>query len=161
MIKPAKTQYFKTGSRVILKKKIDFWSETRVFKRTPKEQTADSGIPPQVQEVIDKLETYVTRFKDINSTLNSCILFSNRLASVISKIGKVTQKDRSKLIGLMARDVLEEFEKDATGWASYKALQKEDQKTVTKRLSSSVTAEVTNYFVDVQVVILILALPFC
>ena len=75
---------------------------------------------------------------------------------MISKIGKVTQKDRSKLIGLMARDLLEEFEKDAEGWASYKALQKEDQKTVTKRLSSSVTAEVTNYFVDVQVDILII-----
>jgi len=134
VIKPVSNKYFARGSRVILKKKIDFWAETRVLRR-PKEAPKDPEIPREVQELIDELEGYVTR---------------NRLLSVISKIGTVTPKDRSKLIGLVARDVLDDFKKDASAWGRYQAIKKEDQKTITKRLSTLASGVVTNYFVDMQ-----------
>ncbi len=94
VIKPATTIFFGNGSRVILKNKNKKWSEKSKKSKIPKipVKLSDTG-----KKQVENLLTYLTE---------------NRLRNVLSKIGEVTQKDFGKILGLMMKDMLEDYYKD-------------------------------------------------
>lgn len=113
-----------TGSRVIIKNKNAIWEE-----RAKKEQREVVELTQQGQELFAELCTFVT---------------TNRLENVISKIGEVSQKDFGKLMGLLNKDVLDEFNKDYG--PQFSELEKSEQKHIRKLLGSETSKVVKNYF---------------
>ena len=127
VLKPVEPLYLPTGSRVIFKNKTTKFSETKI-KTTRTFVLKD--LPPQVQEVQDGMFPMITL---------------NRLYNVISKIGEVTEKDMGKLIGLLSRDVLEEYKKV---YGDKLEDLKKDRKMVTKALAKQCKMVVLKYYED-------------
>jgi len=62
----------------------------------------------------------------------------NRLNNVVSKIGEISvPHDTGKLIGLLSKDVLDDFLKENSG--KYAALEKSEQKIVNHHINKSAT----------------------
>jgi len=70
----------------------------------------------------------------------------NRLRNLISKIGDISSSDKSKLIGLLAKDALKDFEAD---FEEFKSLPKPEQKKVTAKLSDKVFNLIDQNFEDI------------
>ena len=127
IIRPVKPIFLSNGSRVLLKNKNEKWSE--ISKRTdkhrsPKIQHENKTLSNECTELIIELETYITL---------------NRLQNIQSKHGILDlQKDFGKLMGLYSMDVLEEFLKMKA--SNYVALDKSEQKILTKELTAMVKA---------------------
>lgn len=117
VIKPAIPAFFPNGSRVIIKNKNEKWEENTRNSKLILEQDKISDLAVKLAEII---KDYVTE---------------NRLNNVISKIGEVTEKDFGKLIGLLSKDVSEEFNKDYS--SEFMALEKKEQKMIKKSLSKA------------------------
>lgn len=127
VIKPNIPQYFKSGERVILKNKNEKWSEKSKERKSPK---------PEVKLSVDtmaKLESALTYITE------------NRLKNVLSKIGEVTQKDFGKILGLMAKDVLEDYEKDS----AFLNLEKNEDKLFKKVINSEVANLIRSNFTNI------------
>ncbi|KAH3762529.1 RNA ligase, Rnl2 family [Pelomyxa schiedti] len=73
----------------------------------------------------------------------SAYVTSNRLDSVISKIGQVTIRDSAKLMGLLVQDALKDFEKDNE---EYRVLAKDEQRKINKLLMLPAKNVVTQHF---------------
>lgn len=116
IIKPVEHATLRTGSRIILKHKNEKWAEKTKKKKIAREPVVHSNEFVHLQA---EIETYIT---------------ANRLQNVISKIGEVSIKDFGKVMGLFARDVLEDFQKDVG--EAYAALEKKEQKLLTKHLNA-------------------------
>jgi Rnl2 family RNA ligase len=130
VIKPVEPLHFPNGSRVIFKNKNDAFSET-LTKKEGKPIIDVKDMPLELQEISEDMMLMIT---------------SNRLDNVISKIGAVTKKDEGRLIGLLSKDVLEEFEKiHEERWGSFV---KNDQKLVTKKLAIQCKLLVSDYFIN-------------
>lgn len=107
VIKPSVNLHLPNNSRVILKNKIDKFSEIQKHNPTKKERMKKTLAKPQPNESenVSKVRDYIT---------------TQRLNNVISKIGpfgkhdscKPIYKDFGKLMGSFSADILEEYYKD-------------------------------------------------
>jgi Rnl2 family RNA ligase len=108
--------YLPNGSRAIIKNKSVLFSEKSKHKVKIEVVLSEEG-----KEVFEDICTYIN---------------DNRLRSVLSKIGAVTQKDFGMIAGKLTEDAKIEFERD--GYVIEKAQWKEISKQVNKEASSVV-----------------------
>ncbi|MEC4048603.1 RNA ligase, Rnl2 family [Flavobacterium sp. SUN046] len=133
VIKPIVAKHFGNEARVILKNKNEKWSEkSKTKNRTTVSKTV--VFTPSAQAVWDELESYIT---------------TNRLYNVLSKIGEFHPKITGQLVGLFAKDVLNEFMKDQK--ESFLDLEKETQKAITKQLNKAVIKIIKEEFMTLKV----------
>jgi len=114
VIKPELPLYFRTGDRVILKNKVEDFSEIK----QPRDKLPEV-LPPEVSEAIEIVNKYITE---------------SRYYSVISKLGEVTIKDFGNVMKEYTTDVMNDFIKD---FPEYNEFPKEMQKKVTKDLGKA------------------------
>lgn len=117
VIKPMHALYLPSGSRVIFKNKTDSFGEIKKKSNNP---IVLKDIPDEIIELMDEILRMITQ---------------NRLNNVISKIDIITSKDMGKLIGLLAGDVIEEYNK-IHGKEKLKSIDKKNKKKVTKKLAN-------------------------
>jgi len=136
VLKPVKNGHFPNGSRLLFKNKSERFSEKaygikplRIKNSKPRELSMEDEPTRLYHEMMSMV------------TLP-------RLESVISKVGQVTQKDFSKLMGLYTRDVLAEFNKDQA--VAFSQIPKEQRDMITKRLSEESARTVKKYLIDAQ-----------
>lgn len=116
VIKPVRSTYFSSGSRLILKNKNEKWSEkAKGFKVIKKK----APLPEKLAVLVDAISGYVTE---------------NRLDNVLSKIGEVSISDFGKVMGLFSKDVIEDFLKDYE--EPFNELEKADRRVITKSIPS-------------------------
>ena len=126
VIAPCVPKFFYNGSRVIIKNRNDKFSEKG----------------PRLPKVVEPLSEEQQGYLD---TLLS-LLNENRLRNVLSKINGVTDKDFGKIMGLLTKDIMEDFLKDCGG---YKKLDKKDTKRIQKALGKEVSFLLREYFLDI------------
>lgn len=126
VIKPNKSVFMKSGSRVLLKNKNPKFSEISGTK-TKKASKVMSPLGDNAWEV---LSTYVTE---------------NRLNNVLSKMGPVTFKDFGNILGAYNIDVLEDFEKDEPEGLESFGLDKDEGKMVRKMMSNEASNIIREY----------------
>lgn len=112
VIKPWKQDLWLGDTRVVLKNKNSKFKEK---SRTKKVDLA-AEYSENTKRALAESITYVNE---------------NRVRNVISHEGEVTEQDIGRLIGLVAKDALNDFVKDAGVW---NLLEKVEQKIVTKNL---------------------------
>jgi len=117
VIKPVKTAYFGNGSRIVLKNKNAKFSERSGQKGTPKPK---DPLPQHVLDMMAKGNEYVCE---------------NRLRNVLSKVGEVQQSEFGKILGLMSKDVLEDFMKDVP---EFLEMEKKERKEVQRFLNGKI-----------------------
>lgn len=135
VLKPIKTSYLPTGSRVILKKKAKFMSEVNPPKQKPKKkkketkQNTNVKLSKECQELRENATRYVSE---------------NRLRGCISKIGQVSLgKEMAKLLGMLAKDAIEDFKKDFK--EKFEKLEPKEQKVITKAVSDAAKIMIHKY----------------
>jgi len=135
VLKPVINRYLTRGGRVLVKYKSENFKEVTGLKIKSTEKAKKHRDPQdlvllstQLQFFLDNLLRYITE---------------NRLRNVISKIGEIKRSDRSKLIGLFAKDIIKDFEED---YVEFKELPKEEQKKVLSRISRPATKMVEAKF---------------
>ncbi len=121
VLKPRKTLYFPTGSRVMLKSKTEKFSEklSKEGNSNPKEKKPADPEDPEVENIWNALSLYITE---------------NRLNNVKSKDPSITGK---KLMGPFTADVMDEFTRcheDRELVATFEEMEKKRRGLVTKRL---------------------------
>jgi Rnl2 family RNA ligase len=120
VIRPLKPIYFHNGARVLLKSKNSRFAEKKAEKKRPVFTTGNLSHSEALKSLIVLSDEYVTE---------------NRLNSVISKIGEVSMpRDTGKLIGLLSKDVQEDFLKEYSD--EYFSLEKNEQKILNKHINS-------------------------
>ena len=115
VIKPVIPLFFGNGSRVILKNKNEFFSESTKKKKTPRKPFEWSK---EGAKLYSFLSTYITE---------------NRLKNVLSHGHTIGQKDFGKLMGLMSKDVWSDFIKDHGD--SFECLEGKEQKRIKKSMN--------------------------
>ena len=123
VIRPITPTYLRNGARVLLKSKNARFAEKKsVKKRTPK-LFVEPSYSQELNNLLSIAEQYVTE---------------NRLNNVVSKIGQISvPKDTGKLIGLLSKDILEDFLKEHAN--SYALIEKSEQKIVNRHINSLAT----------------------
>lgn len=119
IIKTLKTRYFGNGARVILKNKNDKWIEKSKMVKKDRPIHQEVHFSVKAQNIWEEIQQYAT---------------ANRLHAVISKIGEFEPKIMGKVIGLFARDILEDFERDFPN--VFGTIEKEEQKRINKKLNA-------------------------
>lgn len=114
VIKPVKTLFMHSGSRLILKNKNEKFAERMKVKKRPVSQKQEN-IPEHIQALRDQITAYVTE---------------NRLDNVLSKIGEVSMRDFGKILGMLNKDIVEDFSKDFA--EELAPLEKKEVKLITK-----------------------------
>jgi Rnl2 family RNA ligase len=117
VIKPVKTAYFGNGSRIVVKNKNAKFSEKSGQKGTP---TPKDPLPKHILDMMARGNEYVCE---------------NRLRNVLSHIGEVKQNEFGKILGLMGKDVIEDFIKDVP---EFLELEKKERKEVQRFLNGKV-----------------------
>jgi len=116
IIKTLKTRYFGNGARIILKNKNEKWIEkSKMVKKQAKAVHKTVHFSETAEHIWEEIQKYVT---------------VNRLNNVMSKIGEFEPKMIGKVIGLFAKDILEDFEKDFP--AAFTTIEKKNKKGSTK-----------------------------
>ena len=126
VIKPNKSVFMKSGSRVLLKNKNPKFSEiggTKVKKPL-------KVMSPLGDNAWGVLSTYVTE---------------NRLNNVLSKMGPVTFKDFGNILGAYNIDVLEDFEKNESEGLESFGLDKDEEKMVKRMMSNEASNIIREY----------------
>lgn len=122
IVKTLKTRYFGNGSRVILKNKNEKWLEkSKVVRKQDKALQKQINFSEKAQNIWNEIQKYAT---------------VNRLNNVVSKLGEFEHHMVGKVIGLFAKDILEDFEKDFP--KGFTIIEKEEQKRINKKLNSLV-----------------------
>lgn len=116
VIRPWKGDLWCGQSRVIFKNKNDKFKEKSHVKKV----NIQVDIPEAVKSAQEEITAYITE---------------NRVNNVISHLGEVTLKDIGKIIGLTAKDVLEDFKKES---GALNLLEKSEEKMVTKFMQNQV-----------------------
>ena len=114
VIRPSKCDLWMGDTRVVLKNKNETFKEKSHIKRPDLTREYSDNLKVALEEV----STYITE---------------NRVDNVISHIGEVKEADIGKVIGLTAKDVMEEFVKDSK---TYNLLEKPEAKILSKRVAS-------------------------
>jgi Rnl2 family RNA ligase len=119
VIRPVKSVFFGNGSRLLLKNKNSKFAEKKSIKKRQPALFVEPTYSKELYDMLTVTEEYVTE---------------NRLNNTISKIGEVTfPKDTGRLIGLLSKDVLEDFLKEYSG--IYASLEKSEQKIVNRHIN--------------------------
>ncbi|MGO4710219.1 RNA ligase, Rnl2 family [Chryseobacterium sp. 2TAF14] len=121
IVKTLKTRYFGNGSRVILKNKNEKWTEKSKMVKKDRPVQKEVNFSEKAQNIWEEIQKYAT---------------TNRLNNVVSKIGDFEPKMIGKVIGLFAKDILEDFEKDFPD--VFTTIEKDEQKRINKKLNSLV-----------------------
>lgn len=123
VIRPVRPQYLRNGSRVLIKSKNARFAEKKSVKTRNKLFSEPVPYSDNLKVLIPEVELYVTE---------------PRLNNVISHIGELSlPKDFGKVMGLFARDILDDFLKEH-GW-KYSSLDKYEQKTLNRVLNKLAT----------------------
>lgn len=131
VIRPTVPMFFRNGKRVIIKSKNDKFSEKKTTKKSVVKLEESTLYSDMLTNILCELESFVTE---------------NRLNNVASHIGEVSMpRDFGKLIGLMSKDVFDDFMKQFED--DYNALDKEEQKVLTKKISKWVSALVKKVYI--------------
>ena len=95
VIKPINPLFFNNGQRVILKNKNNKFKERKI-------------------QTISNKQNFNNLTKEEEKYLNICqeYITESRLLSVISKIGKISDKDFGKVLGLFIQDLINDFNKE-------------------------------------------------
>lgn len=120
VIKPDIPLSFRNGRRVILKNKIDKFSEITKTKKEKK------PLLPEVSEYIEYIKDYITE---------------SRYISVVSKIGEVSFDNFGEIIKNYSEDVLNEFIKD---YPDFETLDKDIKKQITKEMNKIISPLIRN-----------------
>lgn len=125
IIRPVKPLFLSSGSRILLKNKNEKWSEKSKSsdkERLKKHVLEEIKLSKEGDYLLDEL------LKLINE---------NRFSNVASKVGEIEfPRDLGKMTGLMSKDILQDFLKEFE--SSYVALEKSEQKIITKKLNQGV-----------------------
>ncbi|RUS17558.1 hypothetical protein BC937DRAFT_89812 [Endogone sp. FLAS-F59071] len=116
VIRPIKTLRV-TRIRVILKLKYGGFMEKKP-KTAKKIQKEDNSMAP-VNVVLEQLKGFVNE---------------NRLVSVLSKEGELTEENKSEIMKLLVDDAMEDYKKEEDLWKTFDDLTEREQITVTKML---------------------------
>jgi len=130
VIKPVTPQFMGNGERLILKNKNEKWAEKAKQKKRP--QKTRPVLSQEANELWGKLSEFVT---------------PNRLHNVVSKIGKIQQKDFGKLMAALSQDILADFMKDHEN--AFKCLEKKEQKLVTRQLNNACSNMIRKDFLNI------------
>ena len=123
VIRPVEPLYFGNGSRLLLKNKNSKFAEKKAVKKRQPALFIEPTYSKELTETLPITEEYVTE---------------NRLNNTISKIGEVTfPKDTGRVIGLLSKDVLDDFLKEYSG--IYASLEKSEQKILNRHINKQVT----------------------
>ena len=114
VIRPSKCDLWMGDTRVILKNKNETFKEKSHIKRPDLTREYSDNLKVALEEA----STYITE---------------NRVDNVISHIGAVKEADIGKVIGLTAKDAMEEFVKDSK---TYNLLEKPEAKILSKKIAS-------------------------
>jgi len=131
VIRPIQSKHLPTGSRILFKNKIDAFSEVNPPKlkmKVPK--TSTKKTPTSKSQALTQIaEDYINE---------------NRLNNVLSKMEQIPSgKEAIKLIGLLAKDALDEFKRDYE--EEFKTLEPSEQKDVTKHVSAQCRTVVSKW----------------
>lgn len=119
VIRPVETVFLKNGSRLLLKNKNSRFAEKKSVKKRQPALFVEPGYSDELLNQFAIAEQHVTE---------------NRLNNVVSKVGEVSfPKDAGRLIGLLNKDVLEDFLKEHSG--SYAGLEKSEQKILNRHIN--------------------------
>ncbi len=137
IIRPVKTLFLNSGSRVLLKNKNEKWTE--------KNKTSNKEILTKIkneESILSPLGVFL--LEEIGKLINL-----NRLLNVISKIGEINpEKDYGKLMRLFSKDVLDDFIKSFD--LDFKSLEKSEQKIITKNLNKVIGVLISEYLVEIK-----------
>jgi Rnl2 family RNA ligase len=123
VVRPIETVFFKNGSRLLLKNKNSKFAEKKSIRKRQPALFVEPTYSETLNYLLPVVEEYVTE---------------NRLNNVISKIGEVSfPKDTGRLIGLLSKDVLEDFLKEHSG--VYASLEKSEQKILNRHINKQAT----------------------
>ena len=131
VLKPVDPRIFPCGSRVIFKNKNDKHSEKK-NGNIPKEKMAEVKFSEKGQTLYEELFSLITE---------------NRLRNVISHVGKISDKEFGKLMGLFVKDAIEEFRKDFA--EELDAIDKDEQKRMNKRVGQLAAELIRQHFLDI------------
>lgn len=132
VIRPVTPMYLKDGSRVLIKSKNERFAEKKDIKKRNKLFVEPVPYSDELKALVSEVDAYVTE---------------NRLTNVVSHIGEVhVPKDFGKIMGLFAKDVLEDFLKEHDG--DYSALDKKEQKLLNKELNKLATELVKKVYMS-------------
>lgn len=133
VIRPIKTLFLSSGSRVIIKNKNEKWAENNNYiDRTILRNLLheDDEISEEASILCEEIYKLITQ---------------NRLTNLISKIGDINpQKDFGKVLGLFNKDALNDFLK--TYKERYDNLEKQESKAVNKFLNKHAGQLINDYF---------------
>lgn len=135
VIRPVQPNFFRNGSRVLIKNKNEKWTENNNFidKEILKSLlNQQETLSDDAQLLCEEILKYITE---------------NRLQNVISKIGTITPKDYGKLLGLYCKDTLEDFLKSHK--TEYEQLDKFESKAINKFLNTHAGTLVANYLKNI------------
>lgn len=123
VIRPVETSFFRNGSRLLLKNKNSKFAEKKSIKKRQPALFVEPTYSKELSYMLIITEEYVTE---------------NRLNNTISKISDVSfPKDTGKLIGLLSKDILEDFLKEYSG--IYASLEKSEQKILNRHINKQAT----------------------
>ena len=123
VIRPVETVFFRNGSRLLLKNKNSKFSEKKSIKKRQPALFIEPTYSEELNNLLVVVEEYITE---------------NRLNNVISKIGEISiPKDFGRLIGLLSKDTLEDFEKEYS--SDYALLEKSEQKILNRHINKQAT----------------------
>jgi Rnl2 family RNA ligase len=132
VIRPVKPVFFRNGSRLLLKSKNSRFAEKKSVKEKQQALFVEPAYSEELNEMLTVAEEYVTE---------------NRLDNTISKIGEVTfPKDTGKLIGLLSKDILEDFLKEHSG--IYASLEKSEQKILNRHINKQATGLIKKVYMS-------------
>ena len=103
-------------SRVIFKNKNERFKE----KSHEKKVDVQREVPEIVKQAMQEISAYATE---------------NRVNNIISHLGEVTVEDFGKILGMTAKDALEDYKKD---YGTLNQMEKVEEKMVTKYLQNEV-----------------------
>jgi Rnl2 family RNA ligase len=123
VIRPVEPTYLSNGARVLLKNKNAHFAEKKAIKKRAPKLFVEPSYSEMLNDLLPVVEQYITE---------------NRLNNVISKIGQISiPKDTGKLIGLLSKDILDDFLKEHSG--NYAAIEKSEQKILNRHVNSLTT----------------------
>ncbi len=123
VIRPVEAVFFRNGSRLLLKNKNSKFAEKKSVKKRQPALFVEPTYSKELNDMLAITEEYVTE---------------NRLNNTVSKIGEVVfPKDTGKLIGLLSKDILEDFLKEHSG--IYASLEKSEQKILNRYINKQAT----------------------
>ena len=94
VIEPITPAWFNNGNRIYFKNKTPAFTE----KKARQHKTPTPSLPEEASKLLNEVLEYCTE---------------SRVRNVISKIGRVTNKDFGRVGGLLVQDMIEDFEKDS------------------------------------------------